>query len=94
MFVLILTYTKPLSEIDKHVVAHRAYLDECFAKGQLICSGPQIPREGGVIFSCVKTRSEIETIVANDPFNIEGVADYKIIEFDAIKYAEGFKPFL
>lgn len=49
MFIAILTYKKPLSEVDNYLSAHREYLARHYAIGDFITSGPQIPRIGGVI---------------------------------------------
>ncbi len=46
-----------------------------------IASGPQSPRVGGVIMIKGESRAAVEAIIAQDPFNINGVADYQIIEF-------------
>ena len=49
MFIAILTYKKPLSEVDRFLQAHREYLAKHYAAGDFIASGPQTPRVGGVI---------------------------------------------
>ena len=94
MFVLILTYTQPLAEIEKKVVAHREYLAGCYAKGLLICSGPQVPRAGGVIIANVTSKEEVDDLIQNDPFFQSGLAEYQVIEFDPVLQAKGFDTFL
>ena len=49
MYIIILTYQKDLSEVEKHLEAHRAYLDKYYASGHFVASGAQVPRKGGVI---------------------------------------------
>ena len=49
MFIAILTYKKPLEEVDRFLQAHRDFLAEHYAAGDFIASGPQTPRVGGVI---------------------------------------------
>ena len=51
MFLILVTYTKSIEEIDAHVVAHREFLDEGYRKNYFIVSGPRIPRTGGIIIS-------------------------------------------
>ncbi len=46
MYVAILTYKQPLSEVDKYLQAHRDYLAGHYAAGDFIASGPQNPRIG------------------------------------------------
>ena len=81
MFIAILTYKKPLSEVDKYLQAHREYLAENYAAGNFIASGPQTPRVGGVIMMKAESREAVNAIIAEDPFHINGIADYQIVEF-------------
>lgn len=81
MFIAILTYKKPLSEVDRFLAAHREYLAEHYALGDFIASGPQTPRVGGVIMIKAENRTAVDAIIAKDPFNINGIADYQIVEF-------------
>lgn len=81
MFVAIQTYKKPLEEVDRFLQAHRDYLTEHYAAGDFIASGPQTPRIGGVIIIKAESRAVVDSIIAQDPFNINGIADYQIVEF-------------
>lgn len=81
MFVLLSRYLKPLDEVDKVVGEHRAFLEKHYASGDLLISGPQNPRTGGVIVTKKMTRAAVEAMLANDPFVREGVSEYQIIEF-------------
>ena len=81
MFIAILTYKKPLEEVDHFLQAHRDYLAEHYAAGDFIASGPQAPRIGGVIMIKADNRAAVDSIIAQDPFNINGIADYQIVEF-------------
>ena len=88
MFIAILTYKKPLEEVDRHLQAHRDYLAEQYATGNFIASGPQTPRIGGVIMIKADNRAAVDSIIAQDPFNINGIADYQIVEFTPTMFAE------
>ena len=81
MFIAILTYKKPLSEVDKYLQAHRDYLAENYAAGNFIASGPQTPRVGGVIMMRAASREAVDALIKQDPFHINGIADYQIVEF-------------
>ncbi len=81
MFIAILKYKKSLEEVDRFLQAHRDYLAEHYAAGNFISSGPQTPRVGGVIMIKAENRISVDAIIAQDPFNINGIADYQIIEF-------------
>lgn len=94
MFVLVLTYKKPLAEVEKHLSAHRAYLDRHYAGGEFVCSGPQSPRTGGMILCRAADRAAAESLTQEDPFCVHGIADYAIIEFTPTKHLPGFEAFL
>lgn len=86
MFVVELTYTVDIATIDKFLVEHRLWLDTMYQANHFLCSGPQNPRSGGIIIALTKSKDELQQILANDPFSINKVADYRIIEFDPIKH--------
>lgn len=88
MFIAILTYKKPLEEVDRHLQAHREYLAEHYDAGDFIASGPQTPRVGGVILMKAESRAKIDSIIGQDPFNINGIADYRIVEFTPTMFVE------
>lgn len=88
MFIAILTYKKPLSEVDKYLQAHREYLAENYAAGNFIASGPQTPRVGGVIMMRAASREAVDALIKQDPFHINGIADYQIVEFSPIMFAD------
>ncbi len=88
MFIAILTYKKPLEEVDRFLRAHREYLAKHYAAGDFIASGPQTPRVGGVIMIKANDRTAVEAIIAQDPFNINGIADYQIVEFTPTMFCD------
>ena len=65
MFIAILTYKKPLGEVDRFLAAHRDYLAEHYAAGDFIASGPQTPRVGGVIMMNVESRVTVSISTAS-----------------------------
>jgi uncharacterized protein YciI len=94
MFCIFITYKKPLTEIDTHLAAHRAFLDEGYKMNYFIVSGPQNPRTGGIILSQLQDKDTLLAIIKNDPFIIHNVADYEVIEFNPIKYHPDFAKFI
>lgn len=81
MFIISLTYTAPLEQIDAHLAAHRAFLAEQYAAGVFLMSGRKVPRDGGIIIAQGDDRAEVEALVRQDPFWQAQVARYDIIEF-------------
>jgi uncharacterized protein YciI len=94
VFVIVLTYVKPLPEVDALMRRHMAWLDEQYAAGRFVVSGRQIPRTGGVILARGDDREEIEEIAARDPFVSGGVATTEIIQFRASQTADGLVEFM
>ena len=81
MFVVILTYKIAIEEVEEHLSEHVEFLKKQYEAGNFIASGRKVPRTGGVILSNMKSRKELEALLALDPFNVNDVADYEIIEF-------------
>lgn len=50
MYILSLTYVKPLEYVEKYLAEHNRYLETFYQSGHFICSGRKVPRVGGVIF--------------------------------------------
>jgi uncharacterized protein YciI len=94
MFVVILTYIKPLEEIDILLAAHVSWLDEQYAAGYFLASGRRVPRTGGVILVRGLEREALDAILARDPFKLGGVADYQVVEFIPGKMASGLETLL
>jgi uncharacterized protein YciI len=89
VFVLLLTYIKPLSEVDALMREHVAWLDAQYDAGHFLVSGRRIPRTGGVILARGDDREEIEALAASDPFVTGGVARCEVIQFRASQNAAG-----
>ncbi len=81
MFLVILTYKQPLSEVDRFVPEHREFLARQYADGVFQLSGRKQPRTGGVILAKAASREQLETILRQDPFHREQIADYEVLEF-------------
>jgi len=93
MFAIILTYEKPLTEIDRLMSAHVQFLEECFRSGLFLAAGRQVPRKGGVILSVGAGREQIEAVMDLDPFVRESAASYEIIEFNTSLHHPALEPF-
>jgi uncharacterized protein YciI len=94
VFVLLLTYTRPLADVDALMREHVAWLDEHYAAGRFLVSGRRMPRTGGVIVARGDDRAEMEAIAATDPFVRGGVATCEVIRFRASQRAPELEPLL
>jgi uncharacterized protein YciI len=90
VFVLLLTYVKPLDEVDALMGAHMAWLKEHYAAGRFVVSGRRVPRTGGVIIARGGDLAEVEALAASDPFVRGGVATCEVIEFRPSQASPGF----
>jgi len=88
MFLIELTYKVPLAEIDAQMKAHVVFLKKYYAAGWFLVSGRKIPREGGIILALGESREQIETIMKEDPFCRQGLADFRVVEFRASQRAD------
>ena len=81
MFLVLLTYTKPLEVVDSHLAAHRDYLKRNYEAGVFLLSGRKEPRDGGVILANASSAQELHVVLSGDPFQIHGVATYQVVQF-------------
>ena len=86
MYIVNLNYIKEVSEVEKHLEEHIKFSEKYYEMGKFICSGRKNPRTGGVILLNAESLSEVESIILEDPFNINEIAEYEITEFFPTKY--------
>jgi len=84
-FIVWLTYTAPVDEVDKLLMEHVEWLRANHAAGHFLGWGRKVPREGGILFAKGESRAEIEALAKSDPFVTGGVATVEVIE-----WAHGF----
>lgn len=94
MFVIILKYKKSIEEVIKNLDEHITFLNKYYAQNKFVCSGRQEPRTGGIIICKAKNKSQVNSIILEDPFYKNGIAEYEIIEFVPTNYANGFEKFI
>lgn len=81
MFIIQLTYNRSLAEVDQLLDDHKLFLEKYYAEGIFLLSGRKNPRTGGIILARAESIAIVEKIIAEDPFNRHGLADYTITEF-------------
>jgi uncharacterized protein YciI len=94
MFIITLTYTKPIEVIDALLASHRDYLQMGYQKNYLVASGPKHPRTGGILISQLTDRGALEAFLKGDPFALNDAAQYDIVEFTPVKFHPDFQPFV
>ncbi len=94
MYIIELTYIKPIEEVDRHIAAHREFLNKYYETGNFLVSGRKVPRTGGVILALFPTRQSMDEAIQNDPFFKNGVARYTITEIEPTQSNDLLKPLL
>lgn len=91
MYVVSLSYKVDLSEVDKYIEDHVAFLDKYYKNGNFIASGRKVPRTGGIVLAQAESKEVLTTILQEDPFFKLDIAEYEITEFIPTKVANGFE---
>ncbi|MGD9947324.1 MAG: YciI family protein, partial [Desulfobulbus sp.] len=94
LFIISLHYIVGLDEINQHLDAHVAYLKKQYAAGHFLASGRKIPRTGGIIIATAASKEALVAILAEDPFQKAGLAEYAITEFIPSMVADGLETLL
>jgi len=85
-YLVEVTFSAPLEQIQPIVEAHRAFLQTGFDKGWLLMSGPMEPRTGGFIIGRAPSLEELQDFFSNDPYLLGSLADYRFVEFVPVKH--------
>lgn len=93
LFICKVNYIQPLELVEKYLAEHRAYLKLGYDSNNLLASGPRNPKDGGLIIARFDSKEEVAKFAKNDPFCINGIAVYEIIEFEAVLHADCLKSF-
>lgn len=88
LYLILLSYQRPLAEIEVHLAAHRDYLHRHYQAGHFLLSGPQVPRDGGVILARGKSGAEVQAWMEEDPFHQAGVAAFRLIAWQPTLWTE------
>lgn len=85
MFIVELTYKKPMTAVEPHIQAHFEFLDQGYEARYFICSGPKPSRDGGVVVVDVDDLIECRKLMQKDPFYQEDLAEFHYTPFLATK---------
>jgi uncharacterized protein YciI len=93
-FMIELTYLVPAEQLAEIVTEHRAFLQTGYDAGRLLFSGPQNPRVGGIVLARAESLEEIQQFFSGDPYQIKGLASYRFVEFNPVKFQPFIEPWL
>ncbi|MCX8956830.1 YciI family protein [Erwinia psidii] len=83
MYIISLSYTRPMAEVEALLDAHISWLDRYFDAGAFIAAGRKDPRTGGVIIASDIDRDRLDAILAEDAF--QAVASYEVIKVNVTR---------
>lgn len=86
-YVIESRFLQPFESFGDHVPQHRAWLQQWYHRGLLLCSGPKSDRSGGILVGRADDASAVQALIEGDPYHRAGLARYAVCEFDAAKVA-------
>jgi uncharacterized protein YciI len=94
MFIINLHYIVPLDTLDAHMAGHVKFLRKYYKQNVFVASGRKVPRTGGIILALAKSKEEIESIISEDPFYTQKLAEFTITEFLTSQFHPDLKKLL
>jgi uncharacterized protein YciI len=91
MYLLIISYTRPIEEVAPYVEDHSNWVKKYFNEGVFLFAGPKKNKLGGAILTKSIERNLLNEIIEQDSFIANNVAEYQIIDFDCKHTAPGFE---
>jgi len=88
MYLVYLSYHRPVEEVETLLEPHIQWLDRYFAAGVFIAAGRKDPRTGGMIMVKDIDRQRLDAILAEDPF--VAVANYEVTKVNVTRAAAAF----
>lgn len=88
MYIVSLSYFRPVEEVETLLEPHIQWLDRYFAAGVFIAAGRKDPRTGGIVLVKDIDRARLDTILAEDPF--VAVANYEVTRLNVTRATAEF----
>jgi uncharacterized protein YciI len=86
VYILFITSTKSLQELEPVFPVHNAYLDTNYKTGKLILNGELTAKPAVVLLANVTSEEELQALLAADPFVREHLVEFEVIEFKPSRY--------
>jgi uncharacterized protein YciI len=77
LYSIVLTYTRPASEVNRHLESHKDWLFLNVQQGRIIFAGPLEPRTGGMVLASCADLEELTAMMERDAFIEHQVAEYR-----------------
>lgn len=89
VFFVSSTYTAPAEAIAAMLPEHRVWVAALYEQEIFFLSGRLVPPAGGFMMARGVTRTDLEAILATDPFRIAKLLTHNIIELAPTRWAPG-----
>jgi uncharacterized protein YciI len=77
-WLLLTRYVRPLEEVDALRADHVAHLERQREAGRFVAWGRLVPPTGGFILARGMDRATVDSVLAEDPFSVAGVAEWEV----------------
>ncbi|MBO9537876.1 hypothetical protein [Herbaspirillum sp.] len=77
IYAVLLTYTRPIEEVNQHLEPHKAWLVANVREGSVIFAGPLESKTGGMILASCPNREALNVMMGQDAFIAHKVASYQ-----------------
>lgn len=88
MYIISLSYTHPIAEVEALQDDHISWLNRYFQSGVFLAAGRKDPRTGGVIIAGDIEREQLDAILREDPF--QAVAGYEVTKMNVLLASDEF----
>jgi uncharacterized protein YciI len=93
-FIVEIIYKAEIEKINEIRPKHREFLKKGYDEGRILCSGPKMPRTGGIIIARGNSIEEISEFLSNDPYQKENAAEYQYTQFNPVHFQEFLKDWI
>ncbi|MBB4127653.1 uncharacterized protein YciI [Xanthomonas translucens] len=88
LYILALNYVRPLEEVKAHLDTHRQWLAKHINAGRILAAGPNEDKSGGLVLASCGNRSELDDMIADDPFVAHRLVAVSVQGFEPALRAE------
>lgn len=85
MYVVLLTYTAPVQEVDYVLPDHQEWLARQYERNYFLTSGRRDMHMGEVMLARPLSRGKLDAMLATDPLILNDLGHYEVVEFSATR---------
>lgn len=78
LFAITLSYVRPIEEIKAHLDDHKTWLLKYTQAGNIVFAGPLQQENGGFVLAYGEQLSDIQRMIADDPFDVHRLVKFNI----------------